>query len=353
MGIQEQKSKLEAITITENGIYNKEDGYNEVEVALYIPKTRIYNGFRFVSEGNNDYKLIRDIDFSQYDWSGVYELDDFFAGFKSTDGGGLISSDFDNFMENFDGEILSCYNMFYGTNALKESPNFGNKTKNCLNMKYMFNGCSSLTSIPYFDTSKVTDMNYMFSGCSSLTSIPQLDTSNVTNMYYMFQECRALANLPHLDTSNVTNMNGMFSNCTSLTTIPQLDTSKVTDMGFMFENIIYNNQSKWSYIPLLDCGNVTKISGLFAASYADFLNLTDFGGFKDLGKQNVLEGTNSSFLKRVPNATHESLLNILNNLYDRKTAGYSTLTLNIGSTNLTKLTDEEKTIAINKGWNLS
>ena len=36
VGINEQKSKLEGITITENGTYTKEDGYNHVEVELPI-----------------------------------------------------------------------------------------------------------------------------------------------------------------------------------------------------------------------------------------------------------------------------------------------------------------------------
>ena len=35
--------------------------------------------------------------------------------------------------------------------------------------QYMFDGCSSLTSVPDMDTSNVTEMRYMFRGCSSLT----------------------------------------------------------------------------------------------------------------------------------------------------------------------------------------
>ena len=33
----------------------------------------------------------------------------------------------------------------------------------------MFSGCSSLTSVPDLDTSRVEFMDYMFFGCSSLT----------------------------------------------------------------------------------------------------------------------------------------------------------------------------------------
>ena len=48
-----------------------------------------------------------------------------------------------------------------------------------------------------------------------------------------------------------------------------------------------------------------------------------------------------------------NLMNIINNLYDIKTKGCQAQRLQLGPTNLAKLTDEEKQIAINKGWNLS
>ena len=46
-------------------------------------------------------------------------------------------------------------------------------------------------------------------------------------------------------------------------------------------------------------------------------------------------------------------MNIINNLYDRATAGLSVLTLRLNSRSLAALTDEEKAIATNKGWILS
>lgn len=49
--------------------------------------------------------------------------------------------------------------------------------------------------INYDDTSNVTDMGYMFDSCSSLTTIPQLDTSNVTNMGHMFYSCSSLTEI--------------------------------------------------------------------------------------------------------------------------------------------------------------
>ena len=90
-------------------------------------------------------------------------------------------------------------------------------TSNVTSMSHMFNGCSSLTSVPDMETSNVTDMSYMFYNCSSITSVPDMETSNVTNMATMFSGCSSLTSVPDMETSNVTNMATMFKNCTALT----------------------------------------------------------------------------------------------------------------------------------------
>ena len=165
-------------------------------------------------------------------------------------------------------------------------------------------------AIQYNDTSNVTDMSYMFSNCSSLTTIPLLDTSNVTNMESMFQSCYNLTSIPQLDTSNVTYMNSMFFNCASLTSIPQLDTSNVTNMNSMFSN----------------CSRLEEIHMINMKVSFNISSSTKF--------------------------TRESLLEIINNCYDLTTLN-KTATLTMGSTNLAKLTDEDKLIATNKGWTLA
>lgn len=47
--------------------------------------------------------------------------------------------------------------------------------------------------------------------------------------------------------------------------------------------------------------------------------------------------------------THDSLMNVLNSIQTVTT----TQTLTLGSTNLAKLTDDEKKIATDKGWTLT
>ena len=115
-GAAEQKEKLTSVTFKDNGTYTREDGWNEVTVEVEIPtietetlsvelksngnynytpttdgyssvsvivdvptsgggddgKPKVYNGFRFTGGD------ISKIDFSQYDWSNVYDTSKFF-----------------------------------------------------------------------------------------------------------------------------------------------------------------------------------------------------------------------------------------------------------------------------------
>ncbi len=195
--------------------------------------------------------------------------------------------------------------------------------------KKSFESYYKLLAIPQLDTSKVTTMRNMFKGCYSLTTIPQLNTSEVTNMETMFRSCSSLTMIPQLSTSKVTTMRSMFSYCSSLTTIPQLDTSKVTNMETMF-------------------------------TYCD--TLSNLGGFLNLGKAyqtsqsaNYYNYTLNLVYAKV--LTEQSMINILNNLYDIKTKGCQPQKVALGSTNLAKLVSEEGQQALQtateRGWNIS
>ena len=69
---------------------------------------------------------------------------------------------------------------------------------NVNDMECMFEGCSSLLSLPdisKWNTNNVINMSYMFNGCSLLISLPdisKLNTNNVNNMVYMFSRCSSL-----------------------------------------------------------------------------------------------------------------------------------------------------------------
>ena len=234
--------------------------------------------------------------------------------------------------------VILMSNMFQSCSRLNTIPLLN--TSNVISMSFMFAKCSRLNTIPQLDTSNVTVMPYIFQSCSRLNTIPLLNTSNVTDMDKMFLDCTSLTSIPQLDTSKVTDMSSMFSGCTSLTTIPQLDTSKVTNAESLFSSC-----SKLESLPLLDFSSVTTISSFFG--YSNITTLTDLGGFTGL----KINWTGSGSLKTLPNLTTQSLLNVFNTIADVNDLGGRKLEL--GTTNLAKLTDEEKSIATNKGWTLS
>ena len=76
----------------------------------------------------------------------------------------------------------------------------------------------TVQTLPFrLDTSSARSLAYMFQGCSSLTSVPGLNISTATNLSYMFQNCSSLTTVPDLDTSKATSLVGMFTGCSSLT----------------------------------------------------------------------------------------------------------------------------------------
>ena len=230
------------------------------------------------------------------------------------------------------------YRMFQNCTSLTSVPQFD--TSSATNLSSMFVGCRSLTSVPQLDTSSATNLSGMFRGCSSLTSVPQLNTSSVSNMFGMFWDCLSLTSVPQFDTSSATDLSSMFENCTSLTTVPQFDTSSVSSMADMFEGCI-----SLTSIPLLDCSSITSTYSPFRDTSLN--NLTDLGGFK-----NLKVSWDFYFLNSVPYATVESLMNVINNVYDLTANGLSGQTLRFGTINLKKLTADQIAVATNKGWTL-
>jgi len=80
---------------------------------------------------------------------------------------------------------------------------------NINNISYMFDCCSSLSSlsdISKWNTINVKDMSFMFRGCCSLLSLPdisKLNTINVKCIEYMFSECFSLSSLPDISKWNL------------------------------------------------------------------------------------------------------------------------------------------------------
>ena len=223
------------------------------------------------------------------------------------------------------------FNGYKGT-SVDELISF-NDTSNVTTTKYMFSNCSNLTTIPQLDTSKVTVMQFMFNSANSLTTIPQLDTSNALNMSYMFYKCSSLTTIPQLNTSKATNITYMFYNCSSLTTIPQLDTSNVLDMSYMFYG----------------CSNLTTVPELNAQKleYGSSLD-SMFTGCTKLVSIGLYGFTSSIDISKTA-LEHDALVAFLNQAGTARSGAKITM----GANKLALLSDEEKAIATNKGWQLA
>lgn len=180
------------------------------------------------------------------------------------------------------------------------------------------------------------DGSYMFYECNNLKSFPYVDTSNLTSAYYMFYGT-ALTTIPQLDLGNVQNISLMLAFCTKLTSVPLIDCSSVT------------SQSPFK-------GINTSSGGIFDR----YPNLTYLGGFK-----NLKASWDNYFLNHLGYITLDSVMNVIDNLYDwsGNTDGIAPLKdgtlydfgtshkLRIGKY-LYELSDEQKAVATLKGWTL-
>lgn len=275
-----------------------------------------------------------------------------------------------------DFEITSAAYLFSNNNRLNTITELTNLLSNeCKAFNYMFNNCnsSSFTTPPFFYTGNGTSFNYMFYGCSNITSLPLYDISNGTNFSSMFQSCSKLVQIPQFNTSNGTDFSSMFNNCGSIETIPKLNTSKGTKFSSMFiycKKLIEAPEigtSKGTYFSSMfsNCSALTKVPELNLEKAVElqtmFNNCTaieNLGGFKDLGKAYLTSraANYSNYtldLSKGTNLTYDSLMNVINKLYDIASKGVKTQKLVLGSENLAKLTAEEINIAVEKGWSVS
>ena len=146
---------------------------------------------------------------------------------------------------------------FYNLSNATDISNISNlDTSYVTNMEFMFNNCSSLTTLDVsrWDTKNVKRMEYMFTGCSSLIELNtnNWDVSKVEKMYYMFQNDSALKRVKttNWNVLSVNNMESMFNGCSSLeeVDVSNWNVSNVLYMNAMFSgcsSLTELNTSNW------------------------------------------------------------------------------------------------------------
>lgn len=239
-------------------------------------------------------------------------------------------------------------------------------------------GNSTFREIPdIFDFSNLTDLIEMFSNSGIVNA--QLNCPNGQYFDSMFNNCQNLVNVS-IGECKPRSVYGMFRYCPSLTNAPHLNLEECVDTMYMFESsyfvgsINYNMKNvkyvtmmmagvTMSSLPLLDFSSAYGDNYfIFGGDWQENPNLTTVGGFANL------KGSFSNFINMLPNLTNESLMNIINNLWDWTdypdgrvyneywdewqefgTEHY----LRFGQTNLDKLSAEQIAVATTKGWTLT
>lgn len=173
---------------------------------------------------------------------------------------------------------------------------------------------------------------------------------------------------PKYDIKPVGSVSGMFRGSSTYISLPAvcekqgivMDFSKVTSFNnFLTDSAIY-------HIGTVDCSSCTNLTNMFhtASSLVTIDDLIvhegittylDAFALSPLLKNMKITGTiagNSFDVHWNPNLTHDSLMSIINALKDYSGTS-TTKTITLGTTNLAKLTDEEKAIATERGWTLA
>lgn len=229
-GKEEQKSLLTSITITDNGNYTNENGYDEVIVNVGGDiKPKVPNGISL--EGST----FTTIDMGRQDWSNVYDWSNMFLNCTNL-------TEIQNFPTDI--EILCAYNMFANCRELTNIPNLN--LSNCVSTKGLFYYLGKITSVPSMNLSNVLNAEEMFGGCTSLTSLPEIDFTNIVNANDMFNNCVNLVHDFNINAPNLHRAERMFAQCKKLTNINFSNTNNIKDAESMF----------------YDCENLESVNGL-------------------------------------------------------------------------------------------
>ena len=189
----------------------------------------------------------------------------------------------------------------------------------CIYARQAFNNCSSLTTVNIDFTNTVLKSSFtMYSGCTSLTKVTREMMPYITDSSgFQFSGCTSLREVEYFNGDRV---HGMFQDCKNLETIRALY------IGSNHHYSLFGSNKN-------DVANLTNVTFY---PYNNQLTTQDYSGFPTTIFQSA-------------NLTKESILSLFS-ILGTTTAG---LTINLGVKQLARLTDEEKLIAINKGWSLA
>ena len=206
----------------------------------------------------------------------------------------------------------------------------GDVTFQASNLNQCFHDCKSLTRCGVITIANATRAQDFLNRCDNLEYVGGIVSPTLTDITGMFAECKRLTYIGDFDCPELTSIYGFIWNSSLLTKAPSFNSTKLYDIHQAYTDCVALEE-----IPSIDCTNVTST----------FYYVQNCPALTTVGEMTNLKVDVDFSMS--PLLTVESLINIINGL------ATSSATLTLGSTNLAKLTDEQKAIATNKGWTLA
>lgn len=169
------------------------------------------------------------------------------------------------------GTAIDCERMFYACNNLRTVGDIsihgddiysGTSHIGFTSVDSMFRSCSSLTTVGNITVDHVDSLSMMFSGCSNLTSIGTIYAPEAMDINHAFASCNSLSNIPSITISpNADLFNMTFSSCYSLTTCPISSSllNNATNCSYMFSSC-----TSLTTFPVFDMSHVVSMDSMFS-----------------------------------------------------------------------------------------
>lgn len=275
-------------------------------------------------------------------------------------------------------KMTSLDNLFNNMTQLEEIEEIIN-CENVNSMYLTFNNCTSLKRISLKNLIKVENLSDAFNNCNNLKEVYLSDLNSMTNTGGLFKGKNIyIDKIVMTGLTSLIDSNNMF-NGTTIKDVTLTDLNSLEDINGMFaycydletlnftglNNLQIINSAFWKCEKLINMPKIDASKFIHVGwAFSGCSSLKDMGGFTNLGKAYTEQKNNNYvyclYLNECNSLTHESLMNVINGLYDLNltynVAGGGKLysqQLVLGSTNLAKLTANEIAIATKKGWTVS
>ena len=229
-------------------------------------------------------------------------------------------------------------------------------TSSLKNFESVFKDLSYLVGVPIIDMSQAIIAKYIFYGCRALKCISLVNSSKVTNIMHGFGTCYNLKRISDLDLSSCLDVRNLFYQCNSLICTPNI----IFNSNVNCDNLLYHCHAVTQITSIPNTIPAISLLGMFDNCYTlRYIPDLDISAVTNIGRNIFSSCLCLEFIKlkglkcdisfhQCPRLSYDSIMYLINNAQN-----VSNKTITLTETNLSKLTDEEKSIATSKGWVLA